>query len=171
MAAETEEFEASSGKSLGELGREALWFSLHTIFAVLALVVVLATGLAMKISSQPIEPKLIGTVLAFVFPMAVGFIIVKRQQNDVAKYVWISGLLFFSIVCVTVLDLPTGPGQCEHCGAVDKLLRTFFEITNGSGLMGGDGLMLGSWIPLALFGYAMGASFAYKEPELAERAE
>jgi len=71
--------------------------------------------------------------------------------------VWISGLLTFCIVCVWVLDLPTGPGLCENCGAVEKLYRTFFDIDHGSGLMAGDGLLVGTWIPLSMIGYAIGA--------------
>jgi hypothetical protein len=81
------------------------------------------------------------------------------QRNEVASYVWISGLVFFSIVCVWVLDLPTGPGLCEDCGAIDKLWRTFFSIRHGSGLMAGDGLLFGSWIPSSMIGYAVGAHF------------
>lgn len=164
-----DEFEETGGKSLGDLGHEALWFFAHTVFAVLALVAILVGGLLLKVAPDATEPKLIGTLLAFVFPLAVGFLIAKKQQSDIAKYVWISGLLFFSIVCVWVLDLPTGNGLCEHCGALDKLWRTFFDITHGSGLMGGDGLMVGTWIPLALFGYAIGAGLGLDEPVAEEK--
>jgi hypothetical protein len=159
MAAErTEEFEDEHSKSLRELGMEAFWFFAHTALAVLALMLMLLAGIFLKPAPDATGPKLIGTFVAFVFPMAVGFLIAKRQQNDIARYVWISGIIIFAVVCVWVLDLPTGNGLCEHCGAVDKLWRTFFDITNGSGLMGGDGLMMGTWLPLSLFGYAIGAS-------------
>jgi hypothetical protein len=88
-----------------------------------------------------------------------GFLIAKLQQNEIARYIWISGLLVFSVVCVWVLDLPTGNGLCENCGAVEKLWRTFFDISNGSGLMGGDGLLVGTWMPLAMIAYSIGVRF------------
>ena len=83
--------------------------------------------------------------------------IAVMQQNDIAPYTWISGLVIFSIVCVWVLDLPTGKGLCENCGAVEKLWRTFFDVQHGSGLMGGDGLLIGAWLPLSMIGYSIGA--------------
>jgi hypothetical protein len=133
----------SQNKSLGDLSREALWFSFHTVIAV--------TVLALVVSGA--------ALLALAAPMAIGFLIARKQQNDVAGYVWISGLLVFSVVCVFVLDLPTGNGLCERCGAIDKLWRTFFDISHGSGLMGGDGLLIGTWIPLSMIGYAIGAKY------------
>ena len=109
---------------------------------------------------ESITPKLAGTVLAFVVPMVGGFVIARGQNDSIARHTWISGLLLFSVVCVWVLDLPTGNGLCEHCGAVDKLWRTFFDINHGSGLMAGDGLLIGTWVPLSMIGYAAGALFA-----------
>ncbi len=163
-----EEYEPSQGKSLHDLGMEAWWFFAHTALALVALCLVLVGGTLLKADPNDTVPKLIGTLCAFVIPMTAGFVIAKNQQNDLARYVWISGLLIFSAVCVWVLDLPTGNGLCEHCGAVDKLYRTFFDITHGSGLMGGDGLLLGTWVPLSLFGYALGANLGLNKPADAE---
>ncbi|SNT01819.1 hypothetical protein SAMN05421770_103477 [Granulicella rosea] len=153
----TEEFEISQGKSAGELGREALWFFAHTLIAIAILAVIVVGGLVMRVDQDAIPPKAIGTILALMVPMLGGFVIAKTQQNVIARYVWISGLLIFSVVCVWVLDLPTGNGLCEHCGALEKLWRTFFDVENGSGLMGGDGLLIGTWIPLSVIGYSIGA--------------
>jgi hypothetical protein len=157
-------------KSLRDLGMEAFWFVAHTVIAVIVLVCILFVGVQLKPDPDAIQPKIIGTALAFVLPLIVGFLIAKATHNDIGRYVWISGMLIFASVCVWVLDLPTGAGLCEHCGALDKLWRTFFDITHGSGLMGGDGLMVGVWIPLAMFGYAAGASLmpAASEQEAAE---
>lgn len=160
-----EEFEVTQSKSLSELGAEAFWFVAHTVIAILALCLVLVGGTMLHADPEANVPKLIGTLFAFLIPLAVGFLIAKKQQNDIARYVWISGMLIFSAVCVWVLDLPTGNGLCEHCGAVDKLYRTFFDIAHGSGLMGGDGLLVGTWVPLSLFGYAIGANLALDKPE------
>jgi len=161
--ATSNDFEISPGKSIGDLGGEAVWFTIHSIIAV---AVMIATILGMGLSHpdpNAAEPKEIGTLLVFLLPMLVGFIIAKIQGNYIARYVWITGLLMFSAVCVWVLDLPTGPGLCEHCGALDKLWRTFFSISNGSGLMAGQGLAVGTWAPLALVGYALGAGFGLED--------
>ena len=149
----------TQGKSLGDLGSEAFWFLTHTILAVILLVGMLAAVWMTHPDPDATTPKLIGTALAFMVPMIGGFIVAKMQQNEIARYTWISGLLFFSVICVRVLDLPTGNGLCENCGAVEKLWRTFFDIGNGSGLMGGDGLLIGTWTPLAMIGYSVGAWF------------
>jgi len=157
------DFDASQGKTAGDLTREALWYSIHTILAVLVLALVV---FGISLSHPEIDqnnPKIIGTILAFIVPLFFGFFITKSRQDRTAKYVWISGLLTFSVVCVWVLDLPTGNGLCEKCGALDKLYRTFFDINHGSGLMGGDGLLVGTWIPLSMIGYAIGARFGLEE--------
>ena len=155
--------EIAQGKTAGDLTREAIWYSIHTIIAVLVLAVVVAAFWLAHVDSDSIGPKELCTVLAFVVPMTVGFIIARARQDSIARYIWISGLLTFSIVCVWVLDLPTGNGLCEKCGALDKLFRTFFDINHGSGLMGGDGLLVGTWIPLSMIGYAFGAKLGYRE--------
>jgi hypothetical protein len=159
----TEEFEISQGKSAGELGYEALWFFAHTLFAIVILAIIVIVGLILRLDQDAIQPKVIGTLCAILIPMVGGFIIAKIQQNMIARYVWISGLLIFSVVCVWVLDLPTGNGLCEHCGALEKLWRTFFTFTNGSGLMGGDGVLIGAWVPLAIICYSIGARMGLDE--------
>jgi len=152
----------TQGKSLSELGSEAFWFLVHTLLAVVCLAVAIGAITMTHPDPEATQPKLIGTVLAFVVSMLGGYIIAKIQQNVVARYVWISGLVFFSIICVWVLDLPTGAGLCEKCGALEKLWRTFFDVQHGSGLMAGDGLLAGTWVPLSMISYAMGASFALR---------
>jgi hypothetical protein len=149
----------TQGKSVGDLGREAVTFLFHTFLAVLFLGAVILGMTMNHPDPDAVNPKLLATVLAFIVPMVGGFFIARRQQNEIASYVWISGVVVFAVVCVWVLDLPTGNGLCESCGAVDKLWRTFFSIQNGSGLMAGDGLLAGTWIPLSMIGYAVGARF------------
>ena len=152
-----DDFDASQGKSAGDLGREALWFTLHTIFAVLVLAVMVIAFWIAHTDPDAINPKWVATILAFFIPMIVGFALMRARPDNTAKYIWISAMLLFSIVCVWVLDLPTGNGLCEHCGPVDKLYRTFFDFNHGSGLMGGDGVLVGFWMPLSMIGYAIGA--------------
>ncbi len=155
-----EDLDTYHGKSVGDLGQEAVWFLLHTLFAILVVCLILLGGVMLHADPDAASPKVAGTVLSFVLPMMAGFLVTKVRQDFVARFVWISGLLAFLIVCVWVNDLPTGNGVCEHCGAVDKLTRTFFSIQNGSGLASGQGLLLGCWLPLSLFGYALGARLA-----------
>jgi hypothetical protein len=149
----------SKDKTIGDLGWEAFWFATHTLLAAFVLALVVGGMTMTHPDPESYTPKLLATALSFFVPMIGGFAIAKAQQNVVARYVWISGLLLFSVVCVWVLDLPTGNGLCENCGALDKLWRTFFDIGHGSGLMGGDGLLVGTWLPLSMIGYAVGASF------------
>jgi hypothetical protein len=149
----------TQGKTLGELGSEAFWFTTHTLIAVAVLAIVVVGMSLTHPDPDATPPKVLCTVLALFVPMVGGYIVARVQRNEIARYVWISGLLLFSVVCVWVLDLPTGNGLCEKCGAVEKLWRTFFSIGNGSGLMGGDGLLVGTWIPLAMIGYALGAKW------------
>lgn len=153
----SEEFANPHDKSAGDLGREALWFVLHTLLAVLILGLVVFVIYLSGATADSVEPKVLGVILAFIVPMIGGFLVAKARRDAVAGYVWIAGLVTFSIVCVWVLDLPTGPGLCENCGAISKLYRTFFDINNGSGLMGGDGLLVGTLIPLSMIGYSVGA--------------
>ena len=154
-----EQFEDPSGKTAGQLGSEAIWFSLHTAFALLILAVVIFCISLTHPDIDANNPKLLGTLLALIVPMAGGFLIAQGQQNPIAKNVWISGVVFFTLVSVWVLDLPTGNGLCENCLALEKLRRTFFDINHGSGLLGGDGLLVGTWIPISMIGYALGARF------------
>jgi small basic protein len=151
----------SHSKSLGDLGREAFWFLSHTLIAIVLLVSVIVAVSLNHPDPDSTTPKVLTTLLAALIPMLGGAVIARVQRNDIAPYTWISGLVIFSIVCVWVLDLPTGKGLCENCGAVDKLWRTFFTFRHGSGLMGGDGLLIGTWLPLSTIGYAIGARLAH----------
>ena len=154
-----DEFDTSREKSAADLTREAVSFVGHTLAAVLILFAIVLVFYLAHTDPDAIDPKLLATGLAFVVPLLGGFLVAKSRRDETARYVWISGLLTFSIVCVWVLDLPTGSGLCEKCGAVEKLTRTFFDISHGSGLMGGDGLLVGTWMPLSMIGYAIGASY------------
>jgi hypothetical protein len=164
--ASTRELEVSPDKSIADLGSDALWFAIHTLLAIFILALVWAAITLTRPDPDSAIPKIFATALAFLVPMVGGFLIVRTQRNpqhaEVARYVWLSGLLLFGAVCVWVIDLPTGPGLCETCGQFEKLWRTFFDLNQGSGLMDGDGLLAGVWAPLSLFGYAAGARLSLK---------
>jgi hypothetical protein len=160
-------FDNPQGKTIGDLGREAFWFVAHTMFAVLILLAIVGAIWLTHPDPDAAAPKLYCTGLALLVPMIGGFLIAKLQQNPVAQYIWIAAFVFFALVSVWVLDLPTGNGLCEACAndPVQKLVRTFFSIRHGSGLMGGDGLLVGTWVPLAMIGYSIGAHFALEDDE------
>jgi hypothetical protein len=144
----------------GSLAREAVMFFVHTLVAAIFLAVAIgALSLNNPDPDSPM-PKLLGTVLAFLVPLIASFLLGRVYRSEVAGRIWVSGLILFLIACVAAFNLPTGPGLCESCGTTEKLWRTFFTFNNGSGLMGGDGLLIGAWIPLSMFGYAIGAKLA-----------
>jgi hypothetical protein len=149
-------------KTMGDLSREAFLFLTHTLVAVVFLAITIGVMSLNHPDPDSSAPKQLGTILAFFVPMVGSFLLARIHHNNVATYVWVSGLIFFSIVCVRVLNLPTGNGLCENCGAAEKLWRTFFTFEQGSGLLGGDGLLIGTWIPLSMIGYAFGARLAIK---------
>jgi len=155
-----ESVEIRGNKTTGDLAREAGWFALHTLLAVLVLVVIVAVFWVLHVDPDSSLPKIICTALALIVPMGAGFVVGRMVPGTVASHIWISGLLFFLVVCVYTLDLPTGNGLCNGCGAVDKLWRTFFTIEKNSGLLGGDGILIGTWIPLSMIGYSIGAKLA-----------
>jgi hypothetical protein len=157
-----DDLEVSQGKSIDGLWVEAAWLAVHSALALSLMFAAIVAFSFTRPNAEDVRPKLIGTAIAFFVPMIFGLLIAWRQQNVAAKQVWISGLVFFAIACVWVLDLPTGNGLCDHCLALEKLRRTFFDIRHGSGLLSGQGLMIGAWIPLSLFGYALGAKLGLK---------
>ncbi len=155
-----ESVEIRGNKTTNDLLREAGWFVLYTVLAVFVVVAMMTAFWFIHPNPDSSAPKILFTALAFLVPMMVGFGVARIRPDGVAGYIWISGLLFFLIVCVYTLDLPTGNGLCNGCGAIDKLWRTFFSIDRGSGLLAGDGLVWGAWFPLSMIGYAVGAKIS-----------
>lgn len=150
----------SRDKSVRDLGREAVRFLAHTAVALTLLAATLGVLTLNHPDPESTAPKLLATLLAFLIPMAGGFLIARRDRRHTANYVWISGIVVFAVASVRVLDLPTGPGMCDTCDATQKIWRTFFTFTHGSGLIGGDGVLIGAWIPLSMIGYSLGAKLA-----------
>ncbi len=152
-----EAVEIRGTKTTKDLLEDAGWFLGHTVAAVLAFTIVFLTFTIAQPNPDSSTPKLLCTALSLFIPMIAGFFSHVLHRDSIAGNVWISGLLTFGVVCVHVLDLPTGSGLCDGCGALDKLTRTFFTIDHNSGLMAGDGLLIGAWIPLSMIGYGIGA--------------
>ena len=146
-------------KVASRLSRQAASVLLHTAFGLLAWAALMAAGYA---SNSPQIPQLIIFLSSFAVPLAVGFFVNRFRQDDLAPTVWLIGLIWFLIVALYVLDMPTGPGACFQCDATDKITRTFFSIPSPSGLIDNDGPFLATWPAAALLGYSIGAGFALK---------
>ena len=130
----------SGGKTPGELLIESLWFFGHCLIALV--VYVAMVGVIYVFQPQPTyQLLLMGTLLAFLLPGIAGFIIQRVRTDSIARHIWVFGLVYFCAIAVYVLDLPTGPGLCDHCGAWEKIVRTLF--TFDSGLMESNGDLLG----------------------------
>jgi len=59
--------------------------------------------------------------------------------------------------------MPTGPNQCYHCDASQKLYLTFFSLNEDSGLIDNQGRMVGTWPAVAFIGYGIGSRLALKK--------
>lgn len=146
-------------EKVGNLRHQAMWVCVHTLLAIgtWALVVVLIT-----MAHPESVPVLVTLALSLFAPFLVGLLFNRIKQNDMAPYVWLVGLIWFLIVCLWILDMPTGPNQCYHCDASEKLYLTFFSLKEDSGLIDGQGRFIGTWPFAALVGYAFGSSLALK---------
>jgi hypothetical protein len=149
------------GKTAGSMFAEVMRFFVHSLIPVIFIAVFFLSTAAMQIAVP--YPELVSAAIAFFIPALLGAVIAMTWKDPTATYVWIMGLLWFSIIAVVVLDMPTGPGLCEHCGAGQKLWLTFFDITQDSGLMNNNGRLVGTWPTLALVGYALGARMVLKD--------
>jgi hypothetical protein len=136
------------------LARQALSFSLHTLVALASWIALMLLGYA--VNPAGISQSVI-LILSLAVPLAVGWIVSRIHPSEMAAIVWLAGFIWLMIVGLYVLDLPTGPGRCFHCGAMEKLSRTFFSLPDASGLMDDDGPFLGTWPAAALVGYSIGA--------------
>ena len=141
------------------LARQALGFFLHSLLALATWVALMLVGYA--VNPVGISQTLI-LLLSFAVPLVVGFIVARIHPSEMATAVWLLGLIWAMIVGLYVLDLPTGPGRCFQCGAIDKLSRTFFSLPGPSGLMDDDGPFISTWPAAALVGYSIGALLAIR---------
>jgi hypothetical protein len=160
MKVETDEMEIlEEEEKVSNLGEQALWVFIHVLMAAGSWA---AMMFAISITKPESIPVLITAALSFVIPFVVGNIFTRVKQNDMAPYTWLIGLIWFLIICLWILDMPTGPNQCYHCDASQKLYLTFFSPTEDSGLIDNDGRIIGTWPTIAFIGYGIGASLALK---------
>jgi hypothetical protein len=91
-----------------------------------------------------------------------GYGYTRMRQDELAGLVWLVGLIWFLVVSLWILDMPTAPNACLQCDATEKLARTFFSLPRPSGLIDNDGPFVGTWPAAALVGYSIGARFAFR---------
>ena len=118
--------------------------------------------IAISLAKPESVPVLVTLALSFSVPFFVGNLFTRWKPSDMAPYTWLIGLIWFLIICLWVLDMPTGPNQCYHCDASQKLYLTFFSLSEDSGLIDNEGRMLGTWPAVAFIGYGIGARLALK---------
>ncbi|WP_420239812.1 hypothetical protein ACOBR2_09670 [Telmatobacter bradus] len=142
--------------------RQIFSFLLHAVLALLAWAALMAAGYALNLPQVP-QPMILA--LSLFVPLVAGFAVNHFRQDPIAGIVWLLGLVWFLILALWVMDMPTGPSECFQCDATDKLSRTFFSSPSPSGLIDNDGPFLATWPAAALLGYAIGARLALKNAE------
>ena len=141
---------------------QAVSFFLHSLLALIIWLGLMLLGYA----AHPVNISQSLILLAsFTVPLIAGFVAARLHSSEMATLVWMLGVIWFLIACILVMDLPTGPNQCFHCDAAEKMMRTFFSLPRPSGLMDNDGPFIGSWPAAALFGYSIGAKLGFRRPK------
>jgi len=161
MSVETDEIEVQEEEeNVANLAEQALWVLIHVVLAIGSWVAMVLVITLLKPDNVPV---VVTTALSFTVPFLVGNIFTRIKQNDMAPYTWLVGMIWFLIICLWVLDMPTGPNLCYHCDASQKLFLTFFSPVEDSGLIDGQGRFVGTWPAVAFIGYGIGARFAFKK--------
>ncbi len=146
-------------QSTSKLSRQAVSFFLHSLLALGSWMALMLLGYAINPAGVP---QLVILLLSAAVPLVVAFLVARIYPSEMATLVWLLGLIWFLIVCLWVLDMPTGPNQCFHCEATEKLTRTFFSLPSPSGLIDNDGPFVGTWPAIALLGYSIGAKLGLR---------
>jgi hypothetical protein len=160
MAADSEEFvESEEQEQAANLADQAISVFLHTVIAIGTWAAMMGIITLLRPESVPV---VITLALSFSVPFLVGNIITRVRQSEMAPYTWLIGLIWFLIICLWILDMPTGPNQCYHCDASQKIFLTFFSLSDDSWLIDGQGRLVGTWPAAAWIGYGMGARFGLR---------
>ncbi len=139
------------------LGSQALWVFLHSILALGTWLAVMLIGYAINPSGIPQWVILFASIAV---PLLAGFLVAKLRPDKMASVMWLIGAIWLMVFSLYLLDLPTGPGQCFQCTAMEKLTRSFFSLPSPSGLLDNDTPFLATWPAAALIGYSIGAKLA-----------
>lgn len=141
------------------IGQQAVAFFLHVFMALLAWAGLMALGYILNPVGVPQIAILAASTLV---PLVFGNIIVRFRRDEIARSLWLAGIIWILVCALWVLDMPTGPNACYQCDAGEKLGRTFFSWPKPSGLIDNDGPFIATWPAAALIGYSIGAYLGYK---------
>ncbi len=147
-------------RNQARLSGQAASFFLHTVLALGSWLALIFLGYTLN---PPAVSQWVILLLSFVVPFAVGHIVTRFRQDEMATLVWLVGLISMLILSLWILDMPTGPNACFQCDATEKLTRTFFSVPKPSGLIDNDGPFFGTWPAAALLGYSIGARLAMRK--------
>lgn len=151
-----DELEEQSGSRLSLL---ALSFFVHTILALGSWIALMLVGYALN----PVEvPQWVILALSLAVPLVIGLIVARFYPSEMARVVWLLGLIWLLIFCLWLLDMPTGPNMCFECSPNERIVRTLFSWPRPSGLIDNDGPFLATWPAAALFGYSIGAKLGMR---------
>lgn len=141
---------------------QAASFAAHTLLALLVWAVLMLAGYALN----PVNAsQWLILALSLTLPFPVGFLINRRSQQEMAATIWLAGVIWTLIVCLWILDLPTGPNACAQCTAADKLARSLFSFPTPSGLLDDNAPFLATWPAAAMIGYSIGARLAMRKTQ------
>lgn len=155
-----DEIDTGSEKLSGQIAG----FFLHAIIALGAWILFMAAGYVLN---TPM-PQMLILALSLVIPLVVGYFVVRAKPSEMAGHVWLLGLILMLIICLWILDMPTGPNACLGCSATEKLTRTLFSIPSPSGLIDNNGPFFATWPAAALLGYSIGAKLSLRKSRAAE---
>jgi hypothetical protein len=144
------------------LSNQAVWFFVHSALAIGSWLALMLVG---YLVNPPGVSQFIILILSICIPLLVGFAFTRIRQDEMAKVVWLAGIIWMLIISLWILDMPTGPNACFQCDATEKLTRTFFSLPRPSGLIDNDGPFLGTWPAAALLGYSIGAHLAFRRTD------
>lgn len=136
------------------LSHQAIAFFVHVIFALAAWVAMILAGYAID---PRYVPQFIVLGLSILVPLIAGNLLIRFKPDEMAAHIWLAGLIWFLMICLWILDMPTGPNACFECDATAKLARTLFSFPSPSGLIDNNGPFFGTWPAAALVGYSIGA--------------
>lgn len=136
------------------LSHQAGAFFLHALFALVSWIAMMMVGYAINPSYVP---QVIVLALSILIPMFAGNVFVRLKPDEMATNIWLAGLIWFLMICLWILDMPTGPNACFQCDATAKITRTLFSFPTPSGLIDNNGPFFGTWPAMALIGYSIGA--------------
>jgi hypothetical protein len=142
---------------------QAMWFFFHLLLCLVAWA--LAMG-AITLFHPDYVPPLVTLIVSFVVPLVAGFGFTKLHPTESATLPWMLGLIWWMVWGLHVLDMPTGPMACYHCGATDKLWLTFLSLNADSGLLDGQGRFIATWPAVAMIGYSIGAKLGLRNADI-----